>query len=235
MKQVSLVGILAVDCVGWSNGAGAQTAISADGVVESTSGGFKFPDGSVQTAAVAGSAPVEDTGQTECWDTDGVALPSCDGTGMDGELRRGVAWPTPRFVDNGNGTVSDNLTGLTWLRDGTCLGQQDWAEALAEVAALNAGTVDSCAYYTAGTHADWRLPNIKELLSLIDYGRTNPAIAPDNHFENISSEIYWTSTTSLEDTEYAWVVHLGHGDGYNEGNDGYKPFDARVLPVRGGQ
>jgi hypothetical protein len=34
---------------------------------------------------------------------------------MDGEIRAGVAWPTPRFTDNGDGTATDNLTGLTWL------------------------------------------------------------------------------------------------------------------------
>jgi hypothetical protein len=93
----------------------AQSAISAGGVVESRSGGFQFPDGTVQiTASCATVALVEDTGQTTCWDINGNPI-SFSGTGMDGEIRAGVAWPTPRFTDNGDGTATDNLTGLTWL------------------------------------------------------------------------------------------------------------------------
>ena len=43
-------------------------------------------------------------------------------TGDDGDLEKGVPWPSPRFTDNGNGTVTDNLTGLTWLEDANCDG-----------------------------------------------------------------------------------------------------------------
>ena len=50
-------------------------------------------------------APVEKTGQTT----------SC-AAGDDGALKKGVAWPSPRFTDNADGTVSDNLTGLIWLK-----------------------------------------------------------------------------------------------------------------------
>ncbi|MCH7667430.1 MAG: hypothetical protein IH936_16070 [Acidobacteria bacterium] len=79
-------------------------------MIESTSSGFKFPDGTVQaTAAVAGSAPVADTGQQSCWDAGGSPI-TCSGTGQDGELQRGVDWPAPRFTDNGDGMVTDNLT-----------------------------------------------------------------------------------------------------------------------------
>jgi hypothetical protein len=207
----------------------AQSAISADGVVESRSGGFQFPDGTVQiTASCATVALVEDSGQTTCWDINGNPI-SCAGTGMDGELRAGVAWPTPRFTDNGDGTATDNLTGLTWLQDAGCLGNQDWSEAFTEVAALNAGS-RTCADYT-GTFPDWRLPNIRELLSLVDYGAVNPAMPSDNFFVNLSYDNYWTSTTSVYDVGFAHVVHLGHG----LADHGWKPFDATVLPVRGGQ
>ncbi len=102
---------------------GAQTVISADGGIESTAAGFIFPDGSVQTtAAVAGSAPVEDTGQQTCYDPTGTTMDTvaCAGTGQDGELQRGVTWPTPGFTDNEDGTMTDNLTGLIWLQDANC-------------------------------------------------------------------------------------------------------------------
>jgi hypothetical protein len=207
----------------------AQSAISADGVVESTSGGFQFPDGTVQiTASCATVALVEDTGQTTCWDINGNPI-SCADTGMDGELRAGVAWPTPRFTDNGDGTATDNLTGLTWLQDAGCFGDLDWSEAFDEVAALNAGS-KSCGYYT-GTFSDWRLPNIRELLSLVDYGVVNPAMPSDNPFLNLSFDNYWTSSTSVYDVGFAHAVNLGHGLADHH----WKPFDANVLPVRGGQ
>ena len=56
-------------------------------------------------------APVPKSGQT-----------SSNATGDDGDLQRGVAWPDPRFTDNGDGTVTDNLTGLIWLKNANCFG-----------------------------------------------------------------------------------------------------------------
>ena len=64
-------------------------------------------------------APVPKTGQT----TPYVA-------GDDGTLKKGVAWPAPRFTDNSNGTVTDKLTGLIWMQDAGVLGQQTWAAAI---------------------------------------------------------------------------------------------------------
>ena len=61
------------------------------------------------------------TGQTSCWDTDGNKI-SCPNTGEDGEIQAGTNWPSPRFTDTGDGTVTDNLTGLMWLKDGNCFG-----------------------------------------------------------------------------------------------------------------
>ena len=72
-------------------------------------------------------------------------------------------------MDNGNGTVSDNATGLMWqqdtARDGGNYDAMTWEEALAYCEALNLGGL-----------TDWRLPTIKELRSLVDYGEYNPAI-----------------------------------------------------------
>ena len=56
-------------------------------------------------------SPVPKTGQTTSY-----------ATGDDGELEKGVAWPNPRFTDNNNGTVTDNLTGLIWLKHANCFG-----------------------------------------------------------------------------------------------------------------
>ena len=59
------------------------------------------------------------TGQTTCY-----------ATGDDGDLEKGVAWPNPRFTDNGNGTVTDNLTGLIWLKNANCAVRQKLGNAL---------------------------------------------------------------------------------------------------------
>ena len=60
-------------------------------------------------------APVPKTGQTTSYTT-----------GDDGDLEMGVPWPSPRFTDKGDGTVTDNLTGLIWLKDANCFGGRTW-------------------------------------------------------------------------------------------------------------
>jgi hypothetical protein len=62
--------------------------------------------------AYAYPAEVPRTGQTTCYDSSGTAV-TCTGTGQDGDIQAGAAWPSPRFVDHGD-TVTDSLTGLEW-------------------------------------------------------------------------------------------------------------------------
>ncbi len=57
--------------------------------------------------SMAGTVDLPRTGQTTSY-----------ATGDDGDLQVGVDWPLPRFTDNNNGTVTDNLTGLIWLKNG---------------------------------------------------------------------------------------------------------------------
>ena len=68
--------------------------------------------------ALAGAYPAEAprTGQTICYDTDGNVI-TCAGTGQDGDWLAGAPLPDPRFTDRGDGTVSDNLTGLVWAKN----------------------------------------------------------------------------------------------------------------------
>ena len=166
-------------------------------------------------------APVPKTGQTTVYGQ--------NGTRDDGALKKGVAWPTPRFTDNLNGTVTDNLTGLIWMKNADGFGgTKTWAEALSAADSLKSGD----AGLTDGSKAgDWRLPNVRELRSLIDYGRSNPAL-PDNHpFDGVQG-FYWSSTTG-PDPALAWDVFIG-GTGEAEGIDkGYE--DDFVWCVRGGQ
>lgn len=231
MKTIGLVLLSLVLVASFSSEAlVAQTAITADGVVESTAGGFRFPDGSIQATAAAGGAPVEDTGQTACWDESGSSRP-CAGTGEDGEFQAGVAWPTPRFTDNGDGTVADALTGLSWLKDASCpAGTKTWQEALDWVVLFNTTSI-ACTDYTAMTFGDWRLPNIKELLSLMDYSQSGPVLPSGHPFVGVQSFFYWSSTTYVNSTFIAWGAYL------DTGNAGTLPKNnTRYLwPVRGGQ
>jgi Protein of unknown function (DUF1566) len=175
--------------------------------------------------AVAADAQVVVTGQTTSFaDRD------------DGDIQAGLPYPTPRFKDNGDGTVEDKLTDLIWLKDASCLGAHGWEDtgpvfpALAAVAALNAGTNFSCANYTAGTFADWRLPNVKELQSLIDFGNSFPALPSGHPFAGVQSAFYWSSTTVAVNPGNAWIVLLNDGSTGANGKGGV----SLVWPVRGG-
>jgi Protein of unknown function (DUF1566) len=169
-------------------------------------------------------APVPQTGQTQCWDAAGTLIP-CEGTGQDGDLQAGVPLPSPRFTDNGNGTVRDNLTGLIWLQQANCFGQQTWAQALAVANALANG---SCGLTDGSVPGDWRLPNFNELQSLATFGApSSPPFLPTGEpFLGVQAAGYWSSTT------YAANPSLAFGLGLTSGG---KDFTYHVWPVRGGE
>jgi hypothetical protein len=172
-------------------------------------------------------APVAKTGQTQCWDAQGNSI-VCSGTGQDGEYQKGVAGPSPRFSDNDDGTVTDNLTDLIWLQNANCFGYRNWSTALTDSNTLNSG---ECDLTDGSAPGDWRLPNVKELQSLIDFGNFDPAL-PDGHpFSGVQSYYYWSSTTSAYGTTYAWFVFLNSGYVYFYN----KAYTYSVWPVRGGQ
>ena len=183
--------------------------------------------------ALALPARVPKTGQTQCYDIIGNVI-ACAGTGQDGALQKGVAWPSPRFTDDGNGTVTDNLTGLIWLKDADCIGPRAWVDALTQVANLNSGTDFGCDNYTASTLSDWRLPNVREQLSLFDYGRSFPALPSGHPFTGVPSFSvrYWTSTTHPESKNAALDVYSASG---TMSFDGKTSTNIYVWPVRGGQ
>ncbi len=135
------------------------------------------------------------------------------------------------FTDNWDGTVTDNLTGLIWLKDAGCIGIRAWSVALTQVSNLNSGTDFSCDSYTAGTFSDWRLPNVNELSSLVDPARSDPALPEGHPFAGVQSLNYWSSTTYAGDTSQAWDVLLGLGHVSSD----FKTSTNYVWPVRGGQ
>ena len=189
-----------------------------------------------------GPSPVPKTGQTLCYDEiDPDPIP-CTGTGQDGDLQRGVAWPNPRFTDNGDGTVTDNLTGLIWLRDANCSlfdAPRHWEDALnLIVPQLEDGY---CGLTDGSSAGDWRLPNKKELISITHDGCYQPAVpnitgtgcgSEGDPFNNVQSSSYWSSTTNASIPHYAWYVHMSNGGvfNYSKANSYYY-----VWPVRGGR
>jgi quinol monooxygenase YgiN len=169
-------------------------------------------------------ARVAQTGQQRCWNTRGVEIP-CAGTGQDGELRAGVAWPTPRFTDNGDGTVTDNLTGLVWLKDANPFGWRTWEQALRDCNDLASGSHG----LTDGSVArDWRLPNIREIESLVDYNNAGPCLPTGHPFTNVRPSSYWTSTSVAAAPTEAMFIILGVGPAIFENKE--HPFF--VWPVR---
>jgi hypothetical protein len=171
------------------------------------------------------AAPVPKTGQNKCFDEDGSEI-NCAGTGQDGEYQKGVPWPDPRFKDNGDGTVTDNLTGLTWLKNNNCFGAKVWSDALASCNSLADG---QCELSDDSISGDWRLPNVRELHSLIDFGNYYPAL-PSGHPFTGPFNYTWSSTTDAYSSDKAWAVlmQLGHVVSYD------KNFDYLLWPVRGG-
>jgi hypothetical protein len=180
-----------------------------------------------------GPAPVAKTGQTTTY-----------ATGDDGDLEKGVPWPNPRFTDNGDGTITDNLTGLTWLKDANCMathypsfdndgtvgdGAVTWQHAFAFISEINIGIFPNC----GDGNNDWRLPNYKELISLIDAGNSFPALPTGHPFANVAQEYYWSSTTlDALPGSLAWIVYID-GGGYVDAH--YITSWFYVWPVRGGQ
>ena len=208
----------------------AQSAVFVQGLVDA-GGGLRFPDGTVQTeAAGVGQAPVSDSGQRTCYDPSGdtTSIIACGGTGQDGEVQAGADWPAPRFVDNQDGSVTDRLTGLTWLKDAGCLGPNDLNAALLSASITADGT---CNLSDGSSPGDWRLPNIRELLSLVDYSQASPALPPGHPFVNTLAEFYWSSTTFAPLATAAWGLFLAGG---NDGTRFKHDDTGRIWPVRGG-
>jgi hypothetical protein len=100
--------------------------------------------------------------------------------------------------------VLDRRTGLNWMPAvQTPAAAVAWEEALHAAAALNRDDWE-------GGHLHWRLPNVRELESLVDLQRHSPAL-PIGWPAETGTEGYWTSTTSVYESRYAWVVYMRDG------------------------
>ncbi len=105
--------------------------------------------------------------------------------------------------------VVDSTTGLHW-QDNTDVGgvSRDWQ-----------GAIGYCEALSLGGFSDWRLPNINELSSIVDYTKSNPAL--DSSFQNITpANFYWSSTTNASTHSYAWSVYF---------DSGYQHYGAKII------
>lgn len=162
---------------------------------------------------------------------------------------RGDTYGSNSFLNQGDGTITDQATGLMWAQTDSGSGM-DWEQALAYAQAQN--TANYLGY------SDWRLPNAKELQSLVDYTRSpgaknlanvGPAIDPLFKCTGITNEVgtanypyYWTSTSAKvsaeEPSDAAWYVAFGHAVG-SDGKDlhgaGAVRFETKAAGSLGGE
>lgn len=133
-------------------------------------------------------------------------------------------------VAHNSGVFADNITAGNWR-------ETVWTASAANLTTPSAmawtptggdgDSINNCEALDYAGKQDWRLPNVKELMSIVDYGRYSPAIDP-TFFPNTQSLYYWTSTIYANNTAYAWYVHFGYGVVYNS----YRYYAYGVRPVR---
>ena len=182
----------------------------------------------VRSGQTTGTAQVAQTGQTLCYDGNYHQIP-CSGTGQDADKAAGAGWPSPRFTDNGNGTITDNLTGLVWLKNGNCFGTvATWGSALTDAVGLASG---ACGLTDGSTAGQWRLPNVDELASLL----TNESQANvgtwlnSQGFSNAAGD-FWSSSTYAITPGNAWTIGgIYVTPNYNKNTPG---IFLHVWPVR---
>lgn len=173
---------------------------------------------------------------------------SVQGGGQGGEQTQAMLQPVsmglaesalqqPRFVDNRDGTVSDRRTGLTWLKHANCFDTQTWGKAMEIVAGISDGLqCQGMELEDGSAPGDWRLPTIREIMTLPMIEYFNPALTNSmgtgkwqegDPFVGVSSQYYWSSSQVEDDN--AWYMYLYNGVlGISQTTQRYS-----VWPVKG--
>jgi hypothetical protein len=142
----------------------------------------------------------------------------------------GVAWPIRRFEAGSGSTqncIIDKLTGLMWAKNGNLFGGKSWNDALSVVIQMNKNS-NATGYKLCGFD-DWRVPNIIELRSLINYSQNSqPVWLKNQGFINVQANNYWSSTSYAPVTNSAWYVNFLYGNVEANG----KNLSNYVWPVR---
>lgn len=176
------------------------------------------------------------TGQTTAYTADkndgiagSVAVPD------DGTVQAGARLS---YTDNNDGTITDNNTGLMWEQKSDAIGLHGksnsyvWSGDGSEETIwdwLDDVNAEGGTGYAG--HNDWRIPNVKELQSIVDYSRFYPNPTIDPIFGPTGGVQYWSSTSSANPPSFAWYVYFGDGNVYAYGK---RDFPLYVRAVRGG-
>jgi hypothetical protein len=120
------------------------------------------------------------------------------------------------YTDNGDGTVTDNVTGLMW-QQAVSTTRYTWAQAVAY-----------CPTLSLAGHRDWRLPSRIELVSIVDLGVTSGATINATYFPSTPTSWFWSSSPLAGSSSYAWGVPFSSGDAGN----GDVSFSFNVRCVR---
>ncbi len=149
------------------------------------------------TQAAPRPSLLPDTGQSACYDGSGNAI-ACPSPGESMAQDGSYSINSPSIADNGDDTISDNNTGLMWQKEDDST-PRNWARARKH-----------CTDLSVAGYVDWRLPNIRELRSIVNYGNYGPAIDAA-YFTDTDSSNYWSSTTYAGSKTHAWTVFFSSG------------------------
>lgn len=143
-------------------------------------------------------------------------------SGDDGDIEAGISTPTPRYSDNGNGTITDNHTGLMWTQDANVAGPSNsWTEA-----------IDYCNNLVYAGYNDWRLPNVHELLSLLDFTAGLLGAEYPSPFTNLPDpHPHWSSTS--RSTFFGPRSYYVYESGATVLGEWTNQYAGSVWPVRG--
>jgi hypothetical protein len=148
------------------------------------------------------SADVFFTGRHHCYDNMGRIISCPKDPLQHAAVQARIEWPNPRF-DFNEDLVTDRLSGLTWTRNASYSKNFiSWEDAGHMIQQMNAKM-------NFGFN-DWRVPHIRELESLTDPAMHSPALPSDHPFVNMD-DFYWSSTTSMYETRYAWTLYMQDG------------------------
>lgn len=117
--------------------------------------------------------------------------------------------PNERFTDNGDGTILDNVTGLMWQKCQLGLTGSDCSIGSATTHTWHQALVEAQASTVSG-YGDWRLPNYKELLSIVEERCNGPSINT-NYFPNTINSFFWSSSPYENNSSSSWRVNFSFG------------------------
>ncbi|MEI6088832.1 MAG: DUF1566 domain-containing protein [bacterium] len=124
----------------------------------------------------------------------------------------------PSYTDNGDGTITDNITGLMWQKT-------DGGEMVFE------STSDYCKNLSVGNYMDWRLPTSIELFSINFYSRKKPAL-DTFYFTKTAAEYWWTGELCVDDASKVWVVNAGGGIGAHPKSETVSAGGSKKIHIR---